>query len=155
MAEQQVQDALDYADNIIATLREPFVVLDKSLRVRTANAAFYHLFQVRPAETVGQLIYQLGNEQWDISALHTLLEQILPQNTVFNDYEVSHDFARIGPRTILLNARRLDHVDFILLAMEDITDRKLAEDKIKAMEEAGITVCATPAELGEKVQSRL
>jgi signal transduction histidine kinase len=92
-----------------------------------ANPAFYHLFQVRPEETEGQHIYQIGNRQWDIPELHRLLEQILPQNTVFNDFEVSHDFARIGPRTILLNARRLDHVEFILLAMEDITARKQAE----------------------------
>jgi signal transduction histidine kinase len=95
--------------------------------VQSANPAFYQLFQVRPAETVGQRIYQLGNGQWDIPELHTLLEQILPQQTVFNDYEVTHDFERIGRRTILLNARRLDNVQFILLALEDITARKQAE----------------------------
>jgi signal transduction histidine kinase len=95
--------------------------------VQSANPAFYHLFQVCPTETIGQRIYDLGNRQWDIPALHTLLEQILPQATVFNDYEVTHAFERIGTRTILLNARRLDSVEFILLAMEDITARKQAE----------------------------
>jgi len=95
--------------------------------VQSANPAFYQMFQVTLAETVGQHMYQLGNGQWNIAELHTLLEQILPQNTVFNDYEVRHDFERIGPRTILLNARRLDSVQFILLAMEDITARTQAQ----------------------------
>jgi len=125
--EQALREAKDAAAQIVETVREPLLVLTPDFRVQSANPAFYQLFQVRPAETVGQLIYQLGNGQWDIPELHTLLEQILPQQTVFNDYEVSHDFERIGPRTILLNARRLDNVQFILLAMEDITARKQAE----------------------------
>jgi nitrogen-specific signal transduction histidine kinase len=125
--EQALREAKDAAEQIVETVREPFLVLTPDFRVQSANPAFYQLFQVRPVETEGQLIYQLGNGQWDIPALHTLLEEILPQNTVFNDYEVSHDFERIGPRTILLNARRLDQVQFILLAMEDITARKQAE----------------------------
>ena len=99
--------------------------------MQSANPAFYQMFQVRPTETEGQHIYQLGNGQWDLPALHTLLEEILPQNTVFNDYEVTHDFERIGRRTILLNARRLDSVQFILLAMEDITARKHAETQLQ------------------------
>jgi PAS domain-containing protein len=119
------------AEQIVEIVREPLLVLTPDFRVQSANPAFYQLFQVRPAETEGQLIYQLGNGQWDIPELHTLLEQILPQQTVFNDYEVSHDFERIGPRTILLNARRLDNVQFILLAMEDITARKQAETQLQ------------------------
>ena len=111
----------DVAEHIVETVRDPLLILTPDFRVQSANPAFYHLFQVTPTETVGQHIYHLGNRQWDIPALHTLLEQILPQQTVFNDYEVHHDFERIGPRTILLNARRLDSVAFILLAMQDIT----------------------------------
>jgi PAS domain S-box-containing protein len=118
-------------EQIVETVREPLLVLTPDFHVQSANPAFYHLFQVRPAETIAQSIYQLGNEQWDIPELHTLLEQILPQQTVFNDYEVHHDFERIGPRTILLNARRLDNVEFILLAMEDITARKQAETQLQ------------------------
>jgi signal transduction histidine kinase len=119
--EQALRAAKDAAEQIVETVRDPLLVLTRDFRVQSANPAFYHLFQVHPTETVGQHIYHLGNGQWDIPALHTLLEQILPQQTVFNDYEVRHDFERIGPRTILLNARRLDSVEFILLAMQDIT----------------------------------
>jgi PAS domain S-box-containing protein len=126
-SEQALREAKDAAEQIVETVREPLLVLTPDFRVQSANPAFYQMFQVTPMETVGQHIYRLGNQQWDIPELHTLLEQILPQNKVFNDYEVRHDFERIGPRTILLNARRLDNVQFILLAMEDITARKQAE----------------------------
>jgi signal transduction histidine kinase/ActR/RegA family two-component response regulator len=122
----QLEAAAHYAEQIIETVRDPLLVLTPDLRVQSANLAFYQLFQVSAAETEGQLVYQIGNGQWDIPALRILLEDILPGNTVFNDYEVSHDFKCVGPRTMLLNARRLDHVNFILLAMEDITARKHA-----------------------------
>ena len=88
-AQQALREAKDTAEQIVETVREPLLVLTPDFRVQSANPAFYHLFQVRPTETVGQSIYQLGNGQWDIPELHTLLEQILPQNTVFNDYEVT------------------------------------------------------------------
>ena len=99
--EQTLRDAKDAAEQIVETVREPLLVLTPDFRVQSANPAFYQLFQVRPAETEGQRIYQLGNGQWDIPALHTLLEEILPQNTVFNDYEVTHDFEHIGVPTVL------------------------------------------------------
>jgi two-component system CheB/CheR fusion protein len=126
-SEQALREAQDTAEKIVETVREPLLVLTPELHVVSANPAFYHMFQVSPEETEDQHIYQLGNRQWDIPELHRLLEQILPQNTVFNDFEVHHDFERIGPRTILLNARRLDNVQLILLAMEDITARTQAE----------------------------
>ena len=129
--EQTLREAKDTAEQIVETVRQPLLVLTPDFRVQSANPAFYQLFQVRPAETEDQSIYQLGNGQWDIPELHTLLEEILPQNRVFNDYEVTHDFERIGGRTILLNARRLDNVQFILLAMEDITARKQADTQLQ------------------------
>ena len=107
---QALREAQDYAAKIVETIRDPLLVLTADLRVQVANPAFYHTFQVHPAETEGQLIYQLGNGQWDIPALRTLLEELLPHNTVFNDYEVTHTFEQVGPRTMLLNARRLDDV---------------------------------------------
>jgi two-component system CheB/CheR fusion protein len=120
----QLEAAMHYAEQIVETVRDPLLVLTPDFRVQSANPAFYQLFHVSPVETEGQLIYQIGNGQWDIPALRTLLEEILPRNTVFNDYEVSHDFEQIGPRTMLLNVRRLNHDELILLAMEDITARK-------------------------------
>ena len=97
---------LAYAENIIATLREPFVVLDKSLRVRTANAAFYRDFHVLERETEGRFVYDLGNGQWDIPQLRTLLSQVLSNSHPVEDFEVEHTFPALGQRTMLLNARR-------------------------------------------------
>src|ERR1700688_177679 len=101
------QHALAYAENIIATLREPFVVLDKSLRVRTANAAFYRDFRASKEETEGRLVYELGNGQWDIPQLRTLLIQVLSNSHPVEDFEVEHVFPALGRRNMLLTARRL------------------------------------------------
>ena len=109
-------------------MREPLIVLDQDLRVVSASRSFYEVFKVKPEETVGQLIYDLGNKQWDIPKLRELLETILPQKATFDDYEVEHDFPGIGRRTMLLNARRIpsppEKPKVILLAIEDITKRK-------------------------------
>jgi PAS domain S-box-containing protein len=118
----------DYAENIINTVREPLVILDHDLRVVSASRSFYKVFKVNPEETVGQLIYDLGNQQWDIPKLRDLLETILPQKTTFDDYEVEHDFVDIGRRIMLLNARQIESVPgkerIILLAIEDITEHR-------------------------------
>jgi PAS domain S-box-containing protein len=130
--EQLVQDTLDYANNIIATLREPFLVLSKDLRVKTANRQFYKTFQISPEETENRFVYDLGNRQWDIPALRTLLEEVLSNNQPIHDYEVEHDFQSIGRRIMQLNARRIhqpsNHTELILLAIEDITERRHAEE---------------------------
>jgi two-component system CheB/CheR fusion protein len=118
-----LQAAQEVAAQIVETVRDPLLVLTPDLHVQVANPAFYALFQVTPAATEGQRIYQLGNGQWNMPELRTLLEDILPRNTIFNDYTVTHDFEQIGPRTIALNARRLDHGERILLTLEDITAR--------------------------------
>ena len=126
--ERLAQSALAYADNIIATLRHPFLVLDSNLRVVTANRSFYENFQVTPDESQGRFIYDLGNRQWDIPQLRTLLEDVLPQNHAFQDFDVEHDFPTIGRKFMQLNARRIrkpgNNSELILLAIEDITDRK-------------------------------
>jgi PAS domain-containing protein len=85
----QLEAAMHYAEQIVETVRDPLLVLTPDLRVQSANPAFYQMFDVSPAETEGQLIYQIGHGQWDIPALRTLLEEILPRNTVFNEYEVN------------------------------------------------------------------
>jgi PAS domain S-box-containing protein len=137
-AEQQVQDALAYAENIIATLREPFLVLDQSLCVQTANAAFLKTFHVSKETTEGRFLYDLGNRQWNIPRLRTLLEEVLPQNRSFHDYAVEHDFPAIGKKVMLLNARRFESVDgrpdLILLAIEDITEHREAEVAVQTSE---------------------
>ncbi len=137
--ELKVQDALAFAENIIATLREPFVVLDKSLHVQKANKAFYQTFHVSKEETEGRFIYELGNRQWNIPRLRTLLEEVLPNNGYyFHDFEVEHDFPAIGSKVMLLNAHRFESADsqpeLILLAIEDITERKQAEVAVKSSE---------------------
>jgi len=125
------REALEFAESIIDTVREPLIALDQDLRVVTVSRSFYDFFKVKPEETVGQLIYDLGNKQWDIPKLRKLLETILPQKTSFDGYEVEHDFATIGRRTMLLNARQVEQVlgkeRIILLAIEDITERKAIE----------------------------
>jgi PAS domain S-box-containing protein len=138
-AERAVRDALDFAEGIIATLREPFlVVLDKDLRVVRANRSFQNAFQVSQEETENRYVYELGNRQWDIPRLRTLLEEVLPQNHAFHDFEVEHDFPKIGRRTMLLNARRVrgptDPRELILLAIEDVTERRAAQARVDESE---------------------
>jgi PAS domain S-box-containing protein/putative nucleotidyltransferase with HDIG domain len=134
-----LDDALEYAESIVNTVHEPLIVLDQDLRVITASQSFYDFFKVKPEETVGRLIYNLGNEQWDIPKLRELLEDILPQKTTFDNYEVEHDFATIGRRIMLLNARQIQRVlgkeKIILLAIEDITEHKRLEDILTESEE--------------------
>ena len=124
-------------EGIVETIREPLLVLDRDLRVVTASRSFYEFFKVKPEETLGQFIYDLGDKQWDISKLRELLEKILPQQTAFDNYEVEHDFVTIGRRTLLLNARQIEREvgkeRIILLAIEDITERKKYEEKIQQM----------------------
>jgi PAS domain S-box-containing protein len=126
-----VTRSLEYAESIIDTVREPLIALDQGLRVVSASRSFYEIFKVKPEETVGQLIYDLGNKQWDIPKLRELLETILPQKTTFDNYEVEHDFTDIGRRIMLLNARQIQRVlgkeRIILLAIDDITERREIE----------------------------
>ncbi|HXE98100.1 MAG TPA: PAS domain S-box protein [Dongiaceae bacterium] len=132
--ETEIQDAREYAENIVETVHKPLVVLNSDLKILTANHSFYETFKVTPGETIGNFIYDLGNRQWDIPKLRVLFEDILPNDSVFNGYEVDHDFIDIGRKIILLNARQIfrknigSHI--ILLAMEDITARKQAEEAL-------------------------
>ncbi len=119
---------IEIFDDILGSVREPLVVLDSDLKVVKANHSFYKTFSVKPEETEGILIYDLGNRQWDIVKLRELLEDILPQNTIFNDFEVEHEFENIGKKIMHLNARRiyneLNKTQLILLAIEDVTERE-------------------------------
>ena len=119
---------LEIHSSILGSIREPLILLDPGLKVVTANPSFYRTFNVKPDETEGALIYDLGNRQWDIPKLRELLEDILPQNTSFHDFEVEHDFETIGHKIMHLNARRIydqgNQTQLILLAIEDVTERE-------------------------------
>ena len=133
-SELETKRARDYAEATLRTAPIPLLVLRADLRVNTANEAFYKNFQVASAETEGALIYDLGNRQWNSPKLRELLEEILPKNNFFNNFEITHEFETIGHRTMLLNARRMENEAGqplqIVLAIEDITERKHAEEAL-------------------------
>jgi len=137
-AEEAVLKARRYAESIVETVREPLVVLDADLKVISANRSFFRTFKVAPEETKDNLIYEVGNHQWNIPKLRELLEEIIPENTSFDDFEVDHDFETIGHKIMLLNARRLhreqDETQMILLAIEDVTERRQAEERLRESE---------------------
>jgi PAS domain S-box-containing protein len=126
--ERVAEDAHAYAEGIVETVREPLLVLDASLRVVSANPAFYRIFQVEPAQTEGRFLYELGNRQWDLPRLRELLDRVISGDASFDDFEVDHEFEGVGRRTMLLNARRLAQRDgragLILLTAEDVTERR-------------------------------
>ena len=97
-AEETIEKAEEYTESIVKTIREPLIVLTVDLKVISANRSFYETFQVAPEETEGRFIFDVDNHQWDIPALRELLEEIIPQNTHFNNFEVDHTFPRIGRR---------------------------------------------------------
>jgi PAS domain S-box-containing protein len=138
-AEQTVQEGREYAESIVETVREPLVVLDGNLRVISVNHSFCQTFKVTPEDAAGKLIYDLGNHQWNIPKLQVLLEEVIPRNNQFQNFEVDHEFPGIGRRTMLLNARQIYSkgigAQMILLAIEDITERKKAEEKITKLNE--------------------
>lgn len=127
--------AHEYTKSIVRTVREPLLVLDVDLRVRTANEAFYRMFRTHAEEVEGRLIYELDNGQWNNPALRSLLEDVLPRDTEFSDFEVQMEFERIGLKTMLLNARRLaqeiDQEGSILVAIEDVSERKRIDQELR------------------------
>jgi transcriptional regulator with GAF, ATPase, and Fis domain len=124
----RLHTAIEVFDNFLDSIRESLVMLDSDLKVVKANLSFYKTFNVKPDETEGILIYNLGNRQWNIPKLRELLEDILPKNSVFNDFEVEHNFETIGRKIMHLNARRIyrktSQTHLILLAIADMTDRE-------------------------------
>lgn len=125
--EDAARAARDYAQNIVDTIREPLLILNGTFEVVSASRAFYQKFNVTPEETVGKVLYSLGDRQWDIPKLHELLETVMPKNMVFENFEIDHDFPGIGTRKMNLNARRIsgeaDSRQLILLAIEDVTSK--------------------------------
>src|SRR4030042_3384838 len=152
-----IEVLLEYSNRIIATLREPFLVLDQRLLVISANVAFYAAFKVAEKETIGRSLPGLGNGQWDIPTLLQLLREIIPEKKVVRDFEVENVFNHIGHRVMLLNARQLrvpkrvaaiitagvigsgggeeGEEELVLLAIEDITEHKRLQEELKESEE--------------------
>ncbi|MBW1691214.1 MAG: PAS domain-containing protein, partial [Deltaproteobacteria bacterium] len=154
----KLQAFIDIFDNILGSVREPLVVLDSDLRVVKANRSFYQTFKVKPEGIEGVVIYDLGNRQWDIPKLRELLEDILPQNSTFNDFEVEHDFETIGRKIMHLNARRISRepkqTQMILLAIEDVTEREYYKRHLEELVEkrtAEINVARKEAEQGKHI----
>jgi two-component system CheB/CheR fusion protein len=122
------EHARSLAESIVATVREPLLVLDGQLHVKMANRSFYDLFHVKPAETEDRFIYKLGDGQWDLPELRELLEKILPAQTTLEDFPFEAKFPGVGRKKLLLNARSLvnpdNGTDWILLAMQEPDGRK-------------------------------
>jgi PAS domain S-box-containing protein len=125
-----------FAHRIVEAVRHPLLVLDKDLRVRKANAAFWRTFVVAAEETEGRLIHELGGGQWDIPRLRALLERVSGDGDCFEDFEVRHDFPNVGVKVMVLDAHRVandDGTPMVLLAIEDVTDRVEAREELKRL----------------------
>lgn len=134
-SEQEIEASRDYAEAILRTARDPVVILRPDLRVNTANEAFYKKFITAPEQTEGRSIFELADGAWQIPKLRTLLEDILPRNSFFNDFEVSHDFPGIGHRIMVLDARPLRAKEgpqpMILLGIEDVTELRTSQEAVQ------------------------
>ena len=132
--ERAIVDARDYAESVVDTVRGSLLVLDPSLRVRSANRTFYQTFQTTREETEGRTVYELNDGQWDMPRLRSLLGDLLPVSVAVNDFEIDHTFPVLGRRVMQVNARRMgragDDEGLVLLAFEDITERKRAEERL-------------------------
>lgn len=152
-SEESKEIALHYMETLVEVARESFLILDHDLRVISANLVFYQIFRVTPEQTESVLLYNLGNGQWNIPELKRLLEEILPQKKVVKDYEVTHVFETIGKKTMLLNARQIDTVQLIILAMEDITVKNELEKKLaEYTKELEVKVTERTAELASRIK---
>ncbi len=152
-AEEPRELALHYMETLVDVARESFLILDADLRVISANSVFYDNFAVSVKETEGKFLYELGNGQWNIPDLRNLLEEILPKEKVVRNYEVSHFFEKIGQKTMVLNARQIDAVQLIILAIEDITDKKNLEEKlVEYTKELEVKVVDRTKELTDRIE---
>jgi PAS domain S-box-containing protein len=151
---RKLQAFIEIFDNILGSVRAPLLVLDSDFRVVNANHFFYQTFKVKPEGTEGKLVYDLGNRQWDIPKLRELLEDILPQNSTFNDFEVEHNFETIGRKIMHLNARRIygesKQTRLILLSIEDVTEREYYKRHLEELVEKRTAEIRDAREAAEK-----
>ncbi|MFA6338623.1 MAG: PAS domain-containing protein [Candidatus Paceibacterota bacterium] len=143
---------LRYLKALAEVIDNPFLIIDINLKIILANSNFYETFKVLPKQTENEFIYELGNGQWNIPKLRDLLEKILPEKKVVKNYEVTHVFEAIGEKTILINARQFDSMKLIVVIMEDITEKKRAQNKtIEHMQELEAKVKDRTKELADKL----
>jgi len=148
--------ARDFAEAVVGVVREPLIVLDAALRVRTANRAFYQVFQLEAQDIEGRLIYEVGGGQWNIPKLRQLLEEILPKHTSMMDFQLEQSYMGIGTKTMVLHAREIRHGDrerLILLAIDDITElRQFADNLRKTNEDLKQFIYAASHDLQEPIR---
>ena len=141
---QQVEELYTYYEAILSTIHEPMLVLDKNIRIKSANKSFCKMFHVAEEDFVGLSLYKLGNNQWNIPRLRELLEDIVPKNNRFHDFEVEHSFPVIGQKTMLLNAHRIEllsqNEELIVLTIADITDVKELAIEMEVKEKNALEV---------------
>ncbi len=135
---QRLRVSRDFAEDVLATIQEPLLVLDKNFMVKSANKSFYKKFRVKEGETEDKSVFELGNHQWEIPGLRELLETILPKKSSFEGFEISHDFPHLGHRTMVVNAREIKREEggekLLLLVFGDITDKRLTEKNLEKSE---------------------
>ncbi|MBE0422957.1 MAG: response regulator [Lutibacter sp.] len=159
---QLVEELYTYNETILSSIREPMLILDKDIRIKSANKSFYKTFQVTETESLGESLYKLGNNQWNIPRLRELLEEIIPKNNTFFDFEVVHEFPNIGYKIMLLNAHRIIKLstkeELIVLTIVDYTEvRKLQtelRDKEKKIQEKQLEADKKAWKLIEKNNER-
>jgi two-component system, chemotaxis family, CheB/CheR fusion protein len=130
--QQDISEARELAEAVIATVSDPLVILDGNLSIRSANAAFYRAFELSPAKTEGHSIFEIDSGAWENTTLRGLLAEVIPGNSVFNDFELTSEFGRVGRRTLLLGGQVLRHPTdgkpkLVLLSMRDVTERRAAD----------------------------
>jgi signal transduction histidine kinase/CheY-like chemotaxis protein len=131
----ELAESREFAQSIVQTVQQPLLVLDTELHVKSANQAFYRCFQTTPENIDGQFLYCVDGGQWDIPELRTLLNQVLPIEKTFDNFELARDFANAGHKILLVGARQLDHVQMILVSIQDITERRRAEEALRNTQE--------------------
>ena len=141
---QQIEELYTYYEGIIATVHEPVLMLDENIRIKSANKSFCKMFHVAEDDILGVSLYKLGNNQWNIPRLRELLEDIVPKNVRFHDFEVEQVFPIIGQKTMLLNAHRIiqqsQNEELIVLTIADITEVKRLAIKLEVQEKKDLEI---------------
>jgi two-component system CheB/CheR fusion protein len=135
--QQQINISKNYTEAIVATLREPIVVLDTNLRIKNINRAFSKKYNIEKEEATGKLIYEIQNHLFDNIPMRALLEKVLPEKTQLDDYQIAVNLLPYGESIMLLNARQVTNEtskeQLILLAIEDITERRIIEKRLQVL----------------------